>query len=119
MTSYLAVVRHCDYMSTETLAFSSNIKKLREFLRLKKIRLSKMENFVVTKKAYVDGLNVVGIYVLSEKQVKRLNLSFQHCPEYWFLYIIATEHGSCQDLKTSFLELGQSEYWREEYSESE
>lgn len=117
MTSYLAVVRHCDKMFEQTLAFSSDFKELLNFLRLKKIRLSKMENFVETKKAYVDGLNVIGIYVLSEKQVKRLNLPFQHRLE-WVLYIIASEPGSCQDLQTSFLELGQSEFQQGEDNES-
>lgn len=110
MTSYLAVVRHCDKMFDQTLAFSSNLQELCDFLKSKKIRLSKMENYVETKNAYVDGLNVTGIYALSEKQVKRLNLPFNHRPEYWFLYIIANKSG-CQNLQKAFLELGQCEYF--------
>jgi hypothetical protein len=74
MTFYLAVVRHWDKMFDQTLAFSSDFKELRNFLKSKKIRLSKMQNHAETKNAYVDGLNVDGIFALSEKQVKRLNL---------------------------------------------
>jgi hypothetical protein len=110
MTSYLAVVRHCDKMLEQTLAFSSDFKELCDFLKTHKIRLSKMENYVETKNVYVDGLIVNGIFALSEKQIKRLNLPFQHSPEYWFLYIIASNSG-CQDLQKAFLELGQCNYF--------